>query len=134
MKLLHLWKSLLVLFSALAIFVVSCSKEDNDADGGIDVYYTIEGIFNNNQEGCVEVIATMTNPDGSESHGNTCTPHTSTTKSYSPGMTVSITAESVLSFSAITVNIFKNGVLWKTHSATSTGLGDYAVASVSGTL
>ncbi|MBN2349152.1 MAG: hypothetical protein JXJ22_09960 [Bacteroidales bacterium] len=132
-------KLLLVLFSTGLIFLCSCSKDDDKIGSGIQVYYVIEGIYDARPdgpvpEGQVEVIASMTMPSGGASQGLVSTPYTSSTREYTSGMTVTVYAESVLSYTTITVKIFRNGELWKTDTATEVGYGNYAVATVSGTL
>jgi hypothetical protein len=73
-------------------------------------------------------------PTGSSSVGLITTPHTTAERDYAAGMTLTVTAESVLSYTTLTVKIFKNGVLWKTNTNTATGFGNYAVAQISATL
>ncbi len=129
----------MLLAVAALVGVSSCSKDDSNASGGTQIYYVIEGVYNARPdqpipEGDVEAIVSMTMPSGSASQGNVLTPYTSSTREYTPGMTVTVSAESVLSYTTITVKIFRDGILWKTNSATETGYGNYAFATVSGTL
>ena len=135
----YIKKSFLVLSAICMILVFSCSKDEQSDTGGIKVYYVIEGIYDaipgqSARDGQVEVIASMTMPSGNSSQGNVLTPYTSETRDYASGMTVTVYAESVLSYTTITVKIYKNGTLWKTNTATETGFGNYAVATISGTL
>jgi hypothetical protein len=130
--------SLVLAFFAL-VFTFSCSKEDTKVAGGNQIYYVIEGVYGSipneaPRVGQVEVIASMTMPSGSVSKGNTLTTHTSATREYPSGMTITVNAESVLSYTTITVKIYRNGTLWKTNTATATGFGKYAVATATGTL
>lgn len=123
------------------IFTFSCSKDNSGNGSGktISVYYVLEGLYGNNpgnpQTGNVlEVISDMTMPSGSNQHGLLMTPYTSVARDYTPGTTVTLRGESVLSYTTITVKLFKDGVLWKSFSTTATGPGNYAVATVTGTL
>ena len=106
---------------------------------GLNVYYVFEGVYNARPnepipEGHPYVIASMTLPNGWVSQGSLLTPYTSSTGKYTSGATISVRAESVLSYTTITVKIYRDGVLWKSDTATATGYGNYAVATVSGTL
>ena len=116
-----------------APLLFACANHENPA-AGIGIYYTIDGSWASPQDGCVEVVATMTMPDGSESHGNTCTPYTSDLHYYQPGTPVSITAEPVRPGAVITVKIYRNGNLWRTRTIVSSGSGHYASAQVLATL
>ena len=130
---------LMVFVSAWFVLSSSCSKDDQVNNSGTNVYYVIEGVYDARPdqpipEGQVEVIASMTMPNGSVSQGNVLTPYISSTREYPAGMTLIVYAESVLSYTTITVKIYKNDVLWKIDTASATGYGNYAVATVSGTL
>lgn len=129
-----------IFIAAWFILISSCSK-DNDgiSGGGINVYYIIEGVYDPipdqpEREGQVEVIASMTMPAGNASEGNVLTPYTSPAREYEQGMTITVYAESVLSYTTITVKIFRDNVLWKSNTASATGFGHYAIATISGTL
>jgi hypothetical protein len=54
----------------------------------------------------------------------TTMPHTTAGREYPSGMTLTITAESVPSYTTITVKIYKDGVLWKTNTNEAIGLGN----------
>ncbi len=132
-------KLLFIVINLGLIFSYSCSKDDQNAPGGNEVYYVIEGIYDAipdqpPREGSVFVNVSMTMPDGNLSVGQPATPYTSSKRTYSSGMTLTITAESILSYTTITVKIFRNGDLWKSNTAAETGFGNYATATVSGTL
>jgi hypothetical protein len=73
-------------------------------------------------------------PDGSESHGNTCTPFKSEIHYYEPGTPLSISAEPVRAGSIVTVKIFRNGTLWKTQTTSSPEKGHSATVQVLATL
>lgn len=111
----------------------ACANRETSQEG-INIYYTIDGSWATPQEGCVEVVATMTLPDGSESHGNTCTPFTSDVHCYQSGTPVCITAEPVRPGAVITVKIYRNGDLWRTRTIVSSGSGHYTSAQVLATL
>ena len=139
MKKNDLKKLLMVLFSAFLILASSCSKDDEGSNSGINVYYVVEGVYDPRPdqpipEGNVEVFLSMTMPNGGTSQGNVLTPYTSPTREYQSGMTLTVYAESILSYTTITVKIYRNDVLWKSNTATETGFGNYAVATISGTL
>ncbi len=139
MKKNDLKKMLMVVVSACLILVSSCSKEDEGSNSGINIYYVAEGVYDPRPdqpipEGQVEVYLSMTMPNGGASQGNVSTPYTSPTREYQPGMTLTVYAESILSYTTITVKIYRNDVLWKSNTASATGYGNYANVTVSGTL
>jgi len=139
MKRNDLRKLLMVFVSACLILAASCTKDDEGSNGGINIYYVVEGVYDPRPdqpipEGQVEVFLSMTMPNGGDSQGNVLTPYTSPTREYESGMTLTVYAESILSYTTITVKIYRNDVLWKSNTATETGFGNYAVATVSGTL
>jgi hypothetical protein len=129
-----LFRPLILAGLMFAPLLLSGCANHEISDGGISIYYTIDGSWASPQDGCVEVVATMTLPDGSESHGNTCTPFTSDMHYYQAGTAVSITAEPVRPGAVITVKIYRNGDLWRTQTIVSSGSGHYAAAQVLATL
>jgi hypothetical protein len=121
------------------IFVCSCSKDEKAGGGGISVYYVLEGLYGNNPQNprtgtVLEIISDMTMPSGSNQHGLLMTPYTSVARDYTSGTTVTLRGESMLTYTTITVKLYKDGVLWKSNTTTATGAGNYAVATVTGTL
>lgn len=135
----YLKKTLLIFIYAGLIIFSSCSKDEEKSSAGTEIYYVVEGVYDPRPdqeipEGQVEALISMTMPKGNESTGDVLTPYTSSTREYESGMTVTVTAESVLSYTTIKVKIYKDGALWKESSATATGWGNYAKATVSGTL
>jgi len=118
----------------IALLLSAGCSGRSPSENRISIYYTIDGTWTLPQEGCVEVVATMTMPDGSESHGNTCTPFKSETQYYEPGTPLGISAEPVRDGSIVTVKIFRNGTLWKTQTTTSAASGHSATAQVLATL
>jgi hypothetical protein len=121
------------------IFTYSCSKDEKGSGSSISVYYVLEGLYGTNPQNphtgnVLEIISDMTMPSGSNQHGLLMTPYTSVARDYTSGTTVTLRGESMLTYTTITVKLYKDGVLWKTNSATATGPGNYAVATVTGTL
>lgn len=135
-------KKLLIVVMALGLITLyACSKDSSSGSGGgTKIYYVIEGILDPTpneptRSGTnVDVNVSMTMPTGSSSVGLTTTPHTTAEREYASGMTLTVTAESVPSYTTITVKIYKDGVLWKTNTNTATGFGNYAVAQISASL
>jgi hypothetical protein len=127
------------LFGLLMIAVVSllsCGKEN--ADSGNKIYYVLKATYDNPQDhdGYTDAEVThvaLTMPSGSNSVSeNILTPFTSSEKDYPSGMTVTATCESVLNHVTVTVEIWRNGALWKNQ--TVLGSDNYTVVTVTGTL
>jgi hypothetical protein len=121
------------------IFAYSCSKDNNGSGSGISVYYVLEGLYGSNPVSphtgnVLEIISDMTMPSGSNQHGLLMTPYTSVAREYTSGTTVTLRGESMLTYTTITVKLYKDGVLWKSNTTTATGPGNYAVATVTGTI
>ena len=137
----NIMRKLFIAVMVIGLFsLYSCSKDSDSGGSGTKIYYVIEGILDptpnepNRTGNAVNVNVSMTMPSGSPSVGLTTTPHTTAEREYTAGMTLTITAESVPSYTTITVKIYKDGVLWKSNTNTATGFGNYAVAQISGTL
>jgi len=130
-------KLLFILLTLILSILPSCSKYGDI--GGTKIYYVIERYYNTDipewlppREGNPNVLVSMTMPEGNKSEGLITVPHTTFEREYKSGMLLTIRAESVLSYTTITVKIFRDGKLWKENTATSTQYGVYAVAEVSG--
>lgn len=123
--------------AVLAFIALSCSKDSTS--NKIAVYYVIEGFYNvNNPNGntgnSINVLTQMTMPGGSTQQGMVTTPYTAVSRDYSPGETLTLRGESVPAFTTITVKLIKDGVEWKKFTTTANDYGQYAVATVTGTL
>ncbi|MCF8378048.1 MAG: hypothetical protein K9H49_00640 [Bacteroidales bacterium] len=131
------------LLFVLLIFVgasfLSCSKDDS-GDGGTTINYVVKATYDNPQDHDGRIDAEVTNlalttPSGGNSVSlNSLTP-LSIGKDWGPypaGMTVRVTAESVLTHVTVTVEIWKNGVLWKEQTAMGTDA--YVVATATGVI
>lgn len=127
---------LLVLFMVAAVLFPGC-KKDNVSSGN-KIYYVIKATYDNPQDhsGLIDAEVThvaMTMPTGSNSVSeNLTTPHTTDERDYPSGMTVTATCESVLTHVTVTVEIWRDGTLWK-HQ-TVLGSGNYTDVTVTGTL
>jgi hypothetical protein len=125
---------LLVLLVIAATFFSSCSKDN--ASTGTKIYYVIKASYDDplNHTGFPTVTnVALTMPGGSNSvSGNLSTPHTTDERDYPSGMTVTATCQSVLTHVTVTVEIWKNGVLWK--QLTVPGSSSYTDVTVTGTI
>ena len=127
-----------LLMPAVALFS-SCTKDsDSSGTSGTKIYYVIKATYDNPQDhsGLINAEVThvaLTMPSGSNSTSeNLTTPHTTAEREYTTGMTVTATCESVLSHVTVTVEIWRNGVLWK-HQ-TVLGGAYYTDVTVTGTI
>jgi hypothetical protein len=127
----------LVLFTIVSIFLISCSKDEGSK--GDTINYIVKATWDNPADHIGETPAVtnlaMTTPSG----GNSVSLHSlcpvdigTQWGPYPAGMTVRVTAESVLTHVTVTVEIWRNGVLWKNQTAV--GGNYYAVATATGTL
>ena len=129
---------LLILFPVVLLFLISCTK-DKEAPGD-SINYIVKATWDNPADHIGELSPAVTNLSlTTPSGGNSVSLHSMTPVSigtewgpYPAGMTVRVTAESVLTHVSVTVEIWKNGVLWKNNTAV--GGNYYAVATASGTL
>jgi len=123
---------LLVLLMFLIAFFFSCTKDS--ASSGTKIYYVIKASYDNplDHTGFPTVTnVALTMPSGSNSvSGNLSTPHTTDEREYPSGMTVTATCQSVLTHVTVTIEIWKNGVLWK--NLTVPGSSNYTDVTVSG--
>lgn len=125
------------IFAVIMIISLSCSKDSSS--NKVAVYYVIEGFYNvNNPNGntgnAIDVLTQMTMPGGSTQSGLVTTPYTAVSRDYSPGETLTLRGESVHAFTTITVKLIKDGVEWKKFTTTANSYGQYAVATVTGTI
>lgn len=125
------------IFALVLIIALSCSKDESS--NKVAVYYVIEGFYNaNNPNGNsgneINVLTQMTMPGGSTQSGSVRTPYTAVSRDYSPGETLTLRGESIPPFTTITVKLIKDGVEWKKFTTTANDYGQYAVATVTGTI
>jgi hypothetical protein len=119
-----------------AVLFPGCKKDS--ASSGNKIYYVIKATYDNPQDhsGLIDAEVThvaLTMPTGSNSVSeNLTTPHTTAERDYPSGMTVTATCESVLTHVTVTVEIWRDGTLWK-HQ-TVLGSGNYTDVTVTGTL
>jgi hypothetical protein len=124
------------LLMIVMVSLLSCSKEN--AVSGNKIFYVIKATYDNPQDhdGIIDAEVThvaLTMPGGSNSVSeNLLTPFTSSEKEYPSGMTVTATCESVLNHVTVTVEIWRNGSLWKNE--TVPGSENYTDVSVTGSL
>jgi hypothetical protein len=129
--------SVLMIILLFAVTLLPSCKKDSAASG-TKVYYVIKATYDNPQDhsGMINAEVThvaLTMPSGSNSVSeNLLTPHTTAERDYPAGMTVTATCESVLAHVTVTVEIWRNGELWK-HQ-TVLGSNNYTDVTVSGTL
>lgn len=128
-------------FVFLTAIVTSCSKDDIGG-GGTKNYYVLEGVYNYNPNlpaqyqntgfpNLTEVALMM--PSGSFSRSmSLTTPHTTAEREYPAGMTISAEAESVLTYTTITIKIYRDGKLWKEQSVA--GNNSYAFVKITATI
>lgn len=115
---------------------VSITVEEPEPAHAVDLYYTVTGTYDPRPggapEGTPSILLTMTMPNGIYTdYGGTTTPFTSRTwDNYMSGMEVTITAESVPSYTTITLKVYVDGVLRGTDVQSATGFGNYATAEV----
>jgi hypothetical protein len=129
-----------ITFTVLAVILsiaLSCSKDNSSKK--VAVYYVIEGFYNvNNPYGNtgneINVLTEMTMPGGSTQSGSVRTPYTAVSRDYEPGETLTLRGESVPAFTTITIKLIKDGVEWKKFTTTANDYGQYAVATVTGTI
>lgn len=129
---------LLVLLMVTMTSFFSCKKDSGGT--GYTINYVIKATYDNPQDhaGLVNAEVThlaLTTPSG----GNSVSENSSTPLSigsgwgtYPSGMTVTATCESVLTHVTVTVEIWRNGVLWKNQ--TVPGSDGYTDVTVTGTL
>jgi len=128
--------TLLVLFMFVAVSFFSCKKDSTST--GNKIYYVIKATYDNPQDhsGIINAEVThvaLTMPGGTNSVSeNLSTPHTTAERDYTSGMTVIATCESVLTHVTVTVEIWRDGALWK-HQ-TVLGSSSYTEVTVTGTL
>jgi hypothetical protein len=129
---------LLVLLILASTSFLSCKKDSGAS--GYTINYVIKATYDNPQDhgGYTDAEVThlaLTTPSGSNSVSeNSTTPLTigSGWGKYKAGMTVTATCESVLSHVTVTVEIWRDGVLWKNQ--TVLGSNNYTDVTVTGTL
>lgn len=127
----------LILFTIFLV-LISCSKDKDSS--GVSINYIVNATWDNPAEHIGEPAPAVTNlslttPSGSNSVSlHSLTPISIGTSwgAYPAGMTVKVTAESVLTHVSVTVEIWRNGVLWKNQ--TTVGGNYYAVATATGTI
>jgi len=128
----------LVLLSIVLLSLFSCSKDSSSS--GYTINYVIKATYDNPQDhgGMTNAEVThlaLTTPTGSNSTSeNSTTPISigSGWGKFKAGMTVTATCESVLTHVTVTVEIWRDGVLWK--HMTALGSADYTDVTVTGTL
>jgi hypothetical protein len=134
-------KSILLVLLMLAMTsFFSCTKDDTGSVSGSTINYVIKATYDNPQDhsGMTNAEVThlaLTTPSGSNSVSeNSTTPISigSDWGKYKSGMTVTATCESVLSHVTVTVEIWRDGVLWK-HQ-TVLGSANYTDVTVTGAL
>jgi hypothetical protein len=121
----------------IMLISLSCSKDESS--NKVAVYYVIEGFYNvnnpnRNTGNAITVLTQMTMPGGSTQSGMVTTPYTAVSRDYSPGETITLRGESVPAFTTVTVKLIKEGVEWKKFTTTANDYGQYAVATVTGTI
>ncbi len=128
---------LVLLMFALTSFI-SCTKDSGSS--GDTINYVIKATYDNPQDhsGLTNAEVThlaLTTPSGSNSVSeNSTTPLSigSGWGKFKSGMTVTATCESVLTHVTVTVEIWRNGTLWKNQ--TVLGSNNYTDVTVTGTL
>lgn len=126
-----------VLLLAVMATFLSCTKDAGESSG-TKIFYVLKATYDNPQDHDGYTDASVTNvaltmPNGGYSTSlNLLTPFTSSEKEYPSGMTVMATCESVLSHVTVTVEIWKNGALWKEQ--TVLGSDNYTIVTVTGEL
>lgn len=131
---------LLVLLMFIMTLFFSCKKDDSGSVSGSTINYIIKATYDNPQDhgGLTNAEVThlaLTTPSGSNSVSENATTPMSIGKDwgkYKSGMTVTATCESVLSHVTVTVEIWRDGVLWK-HQ-TVLGSANYTDVTVTGAL
>jgi len=122
------------------VLAICLSCENENVSGGYTINYVVKATYDNPQDhnGIVNAEVThlaLTTPSGSNSTSeNSSTPLSigSGWGKFQSGMTVTATCESVLTHVTVTVEIWKDGVLWKQQ--TVMGSDSYTDVTVSGTL
>lgn len=131
-------KSVLLVLLMFVVILISFSCAKDSASSGNKIYYVIKATYDNplDHSGFTNAEVThvaLTMPSGSNSVSeNLSTPHTTAEREYESGMAVTATCESVLTHVTVTVEIWRDGVLWK-HQ-TVLGSNNYTVVTVTGTL
>ena len=118
--------------------LISCSKDKESS--GTSINYIVKATWDNPAEHLGELAPAVTNLSlTTPSGGNSVSLHSSTPISigtswgpYPAGLAVKVTAESVLTHVTVTVEIWRNGVLWKNQ--TTAGGNFYAVATATGVI
>jgi hypothetical protein len=129
--------SFLLLLVVSASFL-SCEKESGSQGQGYKIKYVLKATYDNPQDhdGFIDAELTnvaLTTPSGGNSVSlNLLTPFSIEWDNYPAGMTVTATGESVLTHVTVTLEIWRNGVLWKQQ--TVLGSDNYTVVTVTGTL
>ena len=131
--------SFFLLLVVLSSFL-SCTKDSNSTSSGYTINYVITATYDNPQDhdGLTNADVTnlaLTTPSGSNSTSEDATTPISIGSGwgkYHAGMTVTATCESVLAHVTVTVEIWRNGVLWKNQ--TVLGSESYTDVTVTGTL
>ena len=130
----------LFLMFAMSTFF-SCTKDSSGSgSSGSTINYVIKATYDNPQDhgGLINAEVThlaLTTPSGSNSVSENCTTPLSIGSDwgkFKAGMTVTATCESVLSHVTVTVEIWRDGVLWQ-HQ-TVLGSTNYTDVTVTGTL
>jgi hypothetical protein len=135
-------KTKYIVFFLLGVAItsfLSCSK-DKDGANGTTFNYVIKATWDIPADHIGEpppevTHLALTTPSGGNSTSENCSTPLSIGEEwgdYPEGMTVTATCESVLSHVTLTVEIWKNGTLWK--SDTQLGGAYYTVVTVTGTL
>jgi hypothetical protein len=129
---------LLVLLMFAMTSFISCTKDNGSS--GDTINYVIKATYDNPQDhpGLTNAEVThlsLTTPSGSNSVSENATTPLSIGSGwgkYKSGMTVTATCESVLTHVTVTVEIWRNGTLWKNQ--TVQGSNNYTDVTVTGTL
>lgn len=132
-------RSILTVFLMVTLVsFLSCTKDKNAS--GYTINYVIKATYDNPQDhdGLINAEVThlaLTTPSGSNSVSEASTTPISIGSGwgkYAAGMTVTATCESILSHVTVTVEIWRDGVLWKNQ--TVLGSDNYTDVTVTGTL
>lgn len=115
---------------------LSCTK-DNEGSGN-RIYYVLIATYDNPADhyGLTYsdvTLVSLTNPDGTSATSyNLMTPFTSAEREFPSGMTITATCESVLNHTSVTIEIWRNGSLWKSQMVP--GSDNYTDVTVTATL
>jgi hypothetical protein len=132
-------KSILFVFLVFTMTSFFSCKKDSSSSGDT-INYVIKATYDNPQDhsGLTNADVTqlaLTTPTGSNSVSENCSTPLSIGSDwgkYKSGMTVTATCESVLTHVTVTVEIWRNGTLWKNQ--TVLGSNNYTDVTVTGTL